>query len=96
MTTDQLTPKQKAASGLTADYFDSHGWGFGVATVTRRTDVTGPAGSFGWDGGLGMSWRSDPTEDMVTILLTQCAWTSPTPPSVAVDLATSAYQATDD
>src|SRR5436190_11790265 len=31
MTTDQLTPEQKAASGLTAGYFDSHGWGFGVS-----------------------------------------------------------------
>jgi CubicO group peptidase (beta-lactamase class C family) len=96
MTTDQLTPKQKTVSGLTAEYFDSHGWGFGVAMVTRRTDVAGPVGSFGWDGGLGTSWRSDPSEDMVTILLTQRAWTSPTPPSVALDFATSAYQAIDD
>jgi CubicO group peptidase (beta-lactamase class C family) len=96
LTTDQLTPEQKAASGLTADYFDSHGWGFGVAMVTRRTDVAGPVGSFGCDGGLGTSWRSDPSEDMVTVLLTQCAWASPTPPRVAVDFSTSAYQAIDD
>ena len=27
MTTDQLTPEQKAGSGLVSGYFDSHGWG---------------------------------------------------------------------
>jgi len=31
MTTDQLTPEQKAVSGLVGGYFDAHGWGFGVS-----------------------------------------------------------------
>jgi len=96
MTTDQLTPEQKAASGLIAGYFDSHGWGFGVSVVTRRDDVAGPVGTFGWDGGLGTSWRSDPSEDMVGILMTQRAWTSPIPPDVCLDFWTSVYQAIDD
>jgi CubicO group peptidase (beta-lactamase class C family) len=65
MTTDHLTPAQKAVSGLVPGYFDGHGWGFGVAVVTRREDVAAPVGSYGWDGGLGTSWRSDPSEDMV-------------------------------
>ena len=96
MTTDQLTPAQKAVSGLINDYFDSHGWGFGVAMVTRRTDVAGSIGSLGWDGGLGTSWRSDPREKMVGILLTQASWTSPNPPNVALDFWTSAYGAIED
>jgi CubicO group peptidase (beta-lactamase class C family) len=96
MTTDQLTPEQKAVSGLTPGYFDSHGWGFGVSVVTKRVDLSGPIGKFGWDGGLGTSWYSDPQEDMVTILLTQRAWTSPSPPNVCLDFWTSAYQAIDD
>jgi CubicO group peptidase (beta-lactamase class C family) len=97
MITDQLTPAQKAAStALVPGYFDSHGWGFGVSVVTRRIDPAGPVGKFGWDGGLGTSWYSDPQEDMVTILLTQAAFTSPTPPAVVVDFWTSAYQAIDD
>ena len=96
MTTDQLTPAQKAVSGLINDYFDSHGWGFGVAMVMRRTDVAGSVGSFGWDGGLGTSWRSDPREEMVGILLTQASWTSPNPPNVALDFWTSAYGAIED
>jgi CubicO group peptidase (beta-lactamase class C family) len=96
MTTDHLTPAQKAASGLVADYFDSHGWGFGMSVVTRRTDVAGSVGTYGWDGGLGTSWRTDPREDMVTILLTQRAWASPNPPNVSRDFWTLAYQAIDD
>ena len=96
MTSDHLTPAQKAVSGLVPGYFDSHGWGFGVAVVTRREDVAAPVGSYGWDGGLGTSWRSDPGEDMVTILLTQASWTSPVPPRVVRDFRTAAYQAIDD
>jgi CubicO group peptidase (beta-lactamase class C family) len=96
MTTDQLTPEQKAVSGLVPGYFDSHGWGFGVSVVTRRDDVAAVPGRYGWDGGLGTSWYSDPREEMVTILMTQRAWTSPSPPDVCLDFWTSAYQAIDD
>lgn len=96
MTTDQLTAEQKDVSGLTPGYFESHGWGFGVSIVTKRVDLAGPIGKFGWDGGLGTSWYSDPQESMVTILLTQRAWTSPSPPNVCLDFWTLAYQAIDD
>ena len=51
MTTDQLTPAQKAASGGFAEYWDSHGWGFGVSVVTRRDDLSAVPGRYGWDGG---------------------------------------------
>jgi CubicO group peptidase (beta-lactamase class C family) len=94
MTTDQLTPEQKAVSSLVPGFFDSHGWGFGVSVITRRDDIAAVPGRYGWDGGLGTSWYSDPREDMVTILMTQCAWTSPSPPNVY--FWTSAYQAIDD
>jgi CubicO group peptidase (beta-lactamase class C family) len=93
LTSDQLTPVQKAVSGLVPGYFDSHGWGFGMAVVTRRVDVPGSVGAYGWDGGLGTSWRNDPAEDLTGILLTQRGWTSPNPPDVCVDFWTSVYQA---
>jgi len=96
MTTDQLTPAQKAVSGLVPGYFDSHGWGFGLSVITRRDDVPGSIGKFGWDGGMGTSWYSDPREDMVTILMTQRLWDSPKPPRVCLDFWTTAYQAIDD
>jgi CubicO group peptidase (beta-lactamase class C family) len=96
MTTDQLTAEQKAVSGLVPGYFDRHGWGFGMAVVTRRDDLAAVPGRFGWDGGLGTSWYSDPTEEMVGILMTQRAWTSPSPPDVCRDFWTLAYAAIDD
>jgi CubicO group peptidase (beta-lactamase class C family) len=96
MTTDQLTPEQKSVTGLVSGYWQSHGWGFGVSIVTQRTDVSGSVGQYGWDGGLGTSWKADPTEAMCGILLTQRNWTSPVPPNVCADFWTSAYQAIDD
>ncbi len=96
MTADQLTPQQKALSNLVPGFFDSHGWGLGMCVITRRDSVAAVPGKFGWDGGLGTSWRSDPTEEMVTVLLTQRAWTSPNPPDVCRDFWTCAYQAIDD
>jgi CubicO group peptidase (beta-lactamase class C family) len=96
MTTDHLTAEQKAVSGLVPGYFESHGWGFGLSVVTKRNSLAEPFGRFGWDGGLGTSWYSDPREDMVTILMTQGAWTSPVPPNVCLDFWTAASQAIDD
>jgi CubicO group peptidase (beta-lactamase class C family) len=95
MATDQLTPEQKAASDFVPGFFDNRGWGFGVSIVTGH-DVAGSVGTFGWDGGLGTSWYSDPRRDMVTILMTQRGWTSPSPPDVCLDFWTTAHQAIDD
>jgi CubicO group peptidase (beta-lactamase class C family) len=96
MTTDQLTFEQKSVSGLVPGYFDTHGWGFGMSVVTKRDNIFLMPGSFGWDGGMGTSWYSDPAEDMVTILMTPSAWTSPSPPSLFCDFWTLAYQAIND
>ncbi len=96
MTTDQLTAEQKAVSGLVPGFFDNHGWGFGMSIVTRRDGIAAVPGRYGWDGGLGTSWYSDPREDMITILMTQRAWASPNPPDICRDFWTLAYQAIDD
>ncbi|KAA2255938.1 beta-lactamase family protein [Solihabitans fulvus] len=96
MTTDQLTPAQKAVSSLVPGYFDTHGWGLGLAVVTGRDGVAAVPGRFGWDGGSGTSWAADPEEDMVIILLTQRAWTSAAAPEILLDFRTLAYQAIDD
>src|SRR6266508_1832275 len=95
MTTDQLTPEQKAVSGFLPGYFDSRGWGFGVSVVTRRDDVAAVPGRFGWDGGMGTSWSSDPRENMVAILMTQRS-AFPLLSGVYLDFWTSAYQTIDD
>ena len=96
MTIDQLTPEQKAVSGFVPGFWDSRGWGFGVSMVTRRDGVSAVPGRFGWDGGYGTSWASDPSEGVVAVLMTQRLWTSPSPPGVYLDFWTSTYQAIND
>jgi CubicO group peptidase (beta-lactamase class C family) len=95
MTADHITPAQKAASPWIPGWFDSNGWGFGMAVVTRREGARS-VGTYGWDGGLGTTWYNDPREEMVMILFTQRAMTSPVLPPVFQDFHTSAYQALDD
>jgi CubicO group peptidase (beta-lactamase class C family) len=96
MTTDHLTPDQKAVSGFFPDDFDARGWGFCVGIVTRRDDPAAPIGQYGWDGGLGTIWRNDPSEQMVTMVLTNAAWSSPRPPDIARDVLTGAYASIED
>jgi len=96
MTTDHLTPEQKAASPFFANFWDSRGWGFGLSIITRRDGLAGVPGRYGWDGGYGTSGYMDPKEDMVAILMTQRVWDSPSAPAVYLDFWTAAYQAIDD
>jgi CubicO group peptidase (beta-lactamase class C family) len=93
MTTNQLTPQQRAESGI---ILEGRGWGFGLAVDTDRDTIAATPGRFGWDGGYGTSWRVDPKEEMIGILLTQRLWDSPRGPAVAHDFWTLAYQAIDD
>jgi CubicO group peptidase (beta-lactamase class C family) len=92
MITDQLTAEQKAVSSLLPGFFETHGWGFGVAMVTRRDDIASVPGRYGWDGSMGTSWFSDPKEDLVGIVLTQRVMAL----DVSRDFWTLAYQAIDD
>ena len=95
MTTDQLTPAQKAASPFFPGFWDSRGWGFGVSMVTRRDGIAAAPGRFGWNGGFGTSWASDPKEDLVAILMTQRLYDSITI-DIDADFWTLVYQAIDD
>jgi CubicO group peptidase (beta-lactamase class C family) len=96
MTTDQLTPQQKAVSGFFPNDFEAHGWGLGVSVVTRREELWENIGNYGWDGGLGTGWRNDPKEDLITLFFTQRAWEMPKPPPQFHDFWNSAYQAIED
>jgi len=93
MTTDQLTPAQKAGAKI---FFGDHaGWGFGMAVVTARDNVFSP-GRFGWDGGLGTTAHADPAEDLAGVLLTTRMMDAPQPPKVFSDFWTLAYAAIED
>ena len=96
MTTDQLTPEQKAASPFFENFWDSRGWGLGLSIVTRRDEVAGVPGRFGWDGAFSTSLYVDPREDMIGVLMAQCRPGALRLPPVVLDFWTSAYQAIDD
>lgn len=65
MATDQLSPSQRNQAAM---FLDGAGWGLGMSTPTDN--ARGPQG-FGWDGGFGTSWRSNPATGTVAILMTQ-------------------------
>jgi CubicO group peptidase (beta-lactamase class C family) len=94
MTTDQLTPEQKRGQELF--FNDNRGWGFGLSVFTRRDHLCNVPGRYGWEGGFGTSWYSDPRENLTGILLTQRMMESPQMPAVMADFWTLAYQAIDD
>ncbi len=97
MTTDQLTAAQKAEALFVPGFFDTLGQGFGVSMVTKRASVASSPGQFGWDGAFGTSWRSDPQEDLVAILMIQRMGLGPAEPAgINPDFLTSVYQAIDD
>ena len=94
MTSDHIAPEQKQGSELFLG--DVRGWGFGLSVFNKRDDLAGRPGRYGWDGGYGTSWYSDPGEGLTGILLTQRMMDSPQPPRAMVDFWTLAYQAIDD
>jgi CubicO group peptidase (beta-lactamase class C family) len=96
MTSDQLTPEQKALSPFFPGFWDARGWGFGVSMSTRRIGLASTPGRFGWDGAFGTSWASDPAEEMIGILMVQRLGFGPEPTGMGADFWTLAYQAIDD
>jgi CubicO group peptidase (beta-lactamase class C family) len=74
MTTDQLTPSQRDS------VFGGYGsWGYGMLVpAAGATDVQLPSG-IGWDGGTGVTWRTDPGRGVTGILFTQIHALSPAP-----------------
>jgi CubicO group peptidase (beta-lactamase class C family) len=69
-------------------------------TVPACMAAPGPAAGappvpweYGWDGGTGTTWRSDPVCDLTGILLTQRAMTAPGPPPLFTGFWDAAYGA---
>ncbi|MFG3255999.1 serine hydrolase domain-containing protein [Streptomyces sp. NPDC048172] len=96
MTTDHLTPGQKAEKDTFPEYFGAHGgFGFGMAVRTHRRDLAS-VGQFGWDGGLGTTAYGDPAEQLTGILLSQTAIDTQDTPRLHRDFWTTVYGAIDD
>ena len=71
MLTDEITPAQKSASPFFPDFWDSHGWGLGIALVTAPDAISPTPGRFGWWGGFGTTFWCDPSSETVALLFTQ-------------------------
>jgi CubicO group peptidase (beta-lactamase class C family) len=85
MTSDQLTPAQKAHGGLGHDFFEGQSWGFGQAVLD--------SGAFGWAGGLGTTWMADPAKDLTVIVLTQRQFETAATPQAHREIQEAAYAA---
>lgn len=80
LTSNHLSePERHAAAAILGN---GRGWGYGMAVVEDATSAGLPRGTYGWNGGLGTSWVSNPRSGLAAILLTQTQFTSPTPPAV--------------
>jgi CubicO group peptidase (beta-lactamase class C family) len=68
MTTNHLTPDQMANGG---PILGGRGWGFGMGVVTAPDADWPVPGRYGWAGGYGTSWFTDPHRGIVAIAMTQ-------------------------
>jgi CubicO group peptidase (beta-lactamase class C family) len=94
MLIDQITAEQKANSPFAPGFWECRGWGLGLSVITRRENSAVGPGQFGWSGAYGTDWVSDPTEDLVAIMMIQRF--NMGPGRIHEDFRTSAYQSLDD
>ena len=84
MTTNQLTPDQIATSGI--DETGNQGFGYCVGVLVHDTDDGRHTGTYGWSGGLGSDWYTDPVDDQIGIVLTNELFSSPELPPICQEL----------
>jgi CubicO group peptidase (beta-lactamase class C family) len=92
MMIDRMTARDRSENQVFVG--DHSGWGLMMA-VPAADGSTGVPGGYGWEGGTGTSWRTDPAVGLSGILLTQRAMTSPEPPEIVTDFWVAAYAAID-
>jgi CubicO group peptidase (beta-lactamase class C family) len=91
MTTDRLSSAQREAAGIFLG--EQGGWGLGMAVPATGNAAPLPSG-FGWDGGSGTTWRSNPRSGVSGIVFTQRQATSPAPPPLIEDFWAAVNAAT--
>lgn len=95
LTSDHLTPAQKAASGFWPGFFNEMGWGLGMSVLTRRSGVGPSVGSYGWSGFYGTAWYNDPAEDLTAVFFMQRGHSGDQRLPIWHDLWTATYHAID-
>ncbi|MGH8918827.1 MAG: serine hydrolase domain-containing protein, partial [Actinomycetes bacterium] len=91
MTTNHVSEVQRVGAGpfLDAD----HGWGYGMAAPASADGAPDEPWGFGWEGGTGTTWRTDPVTGLTGILFTQLSMESPVAPTLYTDFWTCAREA---
>jgi CubicO group peptidase (beta-lactamase class C family) len=80
MTVNRLTQAQMDDGRMILG--PGRGWGYGLAVVIEpNADGIAP-GAYGWNGGFGTTWLTDPGRDLTAILLTQRVFDNPDPPAI--------------
>ena len=75
MKTNHLTPEQarRGAPFLAA----GQGWGYGLGVMFQENPQDLPLGTYGWMGGFGTSWMTEPGRGLVALLMTQRMFDGP-------------------
>jgi CubicO group peptidase (beta-lactamase class C family) len=92
MTRDRMTAQDRAENRIFVG--DHSGWGL-MVLVPAADGSSGVPGGFGWEGGGGTAWRTDPSTGLTGILLTQRMVTSPEPTELVKDFWAAAYASID-
>jgi CubicO group peptidase (beta-lactamase class C family) len=91
MTRNHLTEAQRASAPV---FLGTHGgWGYGMATPGPTRAAPPEPSGFGWNGGTGTLWTTDPDYGLTGIVLSTRAMTSPEPPAHVVEFWEAAYGA---
>jgi CubicO group peptidase (beta-lactamase class C family) len=96
MTTDHLTPTERATPFLGSPFWTSIGFGLGLSIADNPTsqDWLGSPGRLGWPGAYGTWWVADPKEDLIALMMIQLYFGAGG--TMRTDLETAIYQAIDD
>jgi CubicO group peptidase (beta-lactamase class C family) len=91
MTRNHVRPDQRA--GAPPILGTDEGWGYGMAAPLEDAGPPPVPSGFGWNGGTGTVWRSDPERGLTGIMFTVRAMHSPEPPQHFADFWAGAYGA---
>jgi CubicO group peptidase (beta-lactamase class C family) len=92
MKANHLTPAQaKAGAPFLAP---GQGWGYGVGVMFEENPQRLPVGTYGWMGGFGTSWMTEPGRGLIALLMTQRMFDGPGGPDAHVAFHDAARAAT--
>jgi CubicO group peptidase (beta-lactamase class C family) len=87
LATDTTSAAEREAAHI---FLEGQGWGYGGSVDIAEIDPWNVPGRYGWVGGSGTAAHVVPSQNLITILLTRTAMTSPVPPAVMRDFWRSA------